>query len=86
MQIGTNRLRVTREIREATSKHVASLSEGYKKKLRQLRQDALAAAKKEIKDEDVRRRGEKDLQKLIDDLGAKIVTMVEGKQKELENQ
>jgi len=62
------------------------MAEGTKKRFRDVRQEAMQACKDELKDLDVRRRSERDLQTILDQLAQKLEKLVMAKQKEITNQ
>ena len=74
---------MTRDVRESIAKSTSELSESCKRRLRGVRASAINAASANIKNIDIRRRGEAEIQNLYL-LKAKIIDeMVSKKCKEL---
>jgi ribosome recycling factor len=67
-------------------KLLSTFSEGAKKRIRDLRQTALEACKAAVKDNDVRKQNERQLQFEIETLNNKIESMLASKQRELLSQ
>jgi ribosome recycling factor len=80
------RFRITKEIREAFAKQVASMAESSKKRLREIRQDVMSACKEHLKDRDVLQRSEREAQKIVEALTTRLEKLLQAKQKEITSQ
>lgn len=67
-------------------KSAGGVCEGFKKRIRDLRQEAMEACKAHVTDKDVRRRNELELQKAIQGLTVKLEQILAEKQKQFINQ
>jgi ribosome recycling factor len=75
--------RVTKELREKMTKIVATSGESAKKHIRDIRQKAIQACKDGIKELDVKRRSESELQKVYDKYNKMVDEVVAVKNKDL---
>lgn len=59
------------------------MAESSKKRVREIRQEVLSACKEHLKDRDVLQRSEREVQKIVEDLGSRLEKLVQAKQKEI---
>lgn len=72
-------------MREAVVKQLSVIAEGTKKRVREVRQTALDDCKAHVKDNDVRRQNERELQAALEKISARIEKILTLKQKEVLN-
>lgn len=65
---------------------LSTISEGAKKRIRELRQSAMEECKAAVKDNDFRKQNERQLQTEIEKINGKVESILATKQKELLNQ